>query len=494
MIVKISPKLGADPAGLLAYLFGPGRRNEHTDPHIVAAADGLIEDGWRPTSRTAVADLARALGKPYRLWRGDHPGGYIWHCSLSVRSDDRVLSDAEWADAARYVMDAMGFTAVSGNAQCRWVAVRHGVSMAGNDHIHLAVDLVRENGRRASTSWERVRMSKIAGELERRFGLAVVAGRAGAGLPGVSRAEAEIAVRTGKTEPDRIALARIVRAAATAYHTEALFVARLRDHPAATIRPRYAKGGTEQVVGYAVAFRPRGGRAAIWFGGGKLAPDLTLPRLRARWRDSDEARAAALSAWTGTEPRKSWNHFDASAWTEGSAKIANVVDYLSSIPVDDRAAWVAAAREAAGLYAALSSRLEGPRAGPLARAAYALSYSAQTHIGEPRARAVGAVRDLRGAAMVALQAGPFGHTVEGQIAFHRALIRLTRVIMWAHSERAEADAATRLATSIRDQLQALHDAQAHARQAAPSRFGESTPAAQRPQPLPTRRPNASRER
>ncbi|MFH9201776.1 hypothetical protein ACH4KO_37700 [Streptomyces anulatus] len=30
---------GADTAGLLAYLFGPGDRDEHTDPHIVAAWD-----------------------------------------------------------------------------------------------------------------------------------------------------------------------------------------------------------------------------------------------------------------------------------------------------------------------------------------------------------------------------------------------------------------------------------------------------------------------
>ncbi len=28
---------GTNVGGLLRYLFGPGRREEHTDPHIVAA-------------------------------------------------------------------------------------------------------------------------------------------------------------------------------------------------------------------------------------------------------------------------------------------------------------------------------------------------------------------------------------------------------------------------------------------------------------------------
>ena len=44
----------------------------------------------------------------------------------------------------------MGFTEISGKADCRWVAVRHGLSKAGNDHIHIAVNLVREDGAKAS--------------------------------------------------------------------------------------------------------------------------------------------------------------------------------------------------------------------------------------------------------------------------------------------------------------------------------------------------------
>ena len=39
MIGKVCPR-GQDLAGLIRYLYGPGRREEHTDPHIIA--------GYRP--------------------------------------------------------------------------------------------------------------------------------------------------------------------------------------------------------------------------------------------------------------------------------------------------------------------------------------------------------------------------------------------------------------------------------------------------------------
>jgi hypothetical protein len=34
---------GRQISGLLRYLFGPGRANEHTDPHLVAAWDDVTD-------------------------------------------------------------------------------------------------------------------------------------------------------------------------------------------------------------------------------------------------------------------------------------------------------------------------------------------------------------------------------------------------------------------------------------------------------------------
>jgi hypothetical protein len=51
------------------------------------------------------------------------------------------------------------------------------------------------------------------------------------------------------------------------------------------IRKRFSQRDPGQVTGYAVAKvgHVNGQDAPVWFGGGKLAPDLTLPKLRQRW-------------------------------------------------------------------------------------------------------------------------------------------------------------------------------------------------------------------
>lgn len=82
---------------------------------------------------------------------------HIWHCFLTLHPDEAALSDETWATLAREFVDEMGFTAASGKAACRWVAVRHGVNAGGGDHIHIAVNLVREDGTKASVwrDWPR---------------------------------------------------------------------------------------------------------------------------------------------------------------------------------------------------------------------------------------------------------------------------------------------------------------------------------------------------
>jgi hypothetical protein len=50
------------------------------------------------------------------------------------------------------------------------------------------------------------------------------------------------------------------------------------------LRPRMSEKTPGQITGYAVALPGRSDSGqAIWFGGGKLAPDLTLPQLQRRW-------------------------------------------------------------------------------------------------------------------------------------------------------------------------------------------------------------------
>jgi len=184
--------------------------------------------------------------------------------------------------------------------------------------------LVREDGRGIYLNKDKLALREVAKEMQARFGLAVRTREPGAGQRGLSRPELALsqdpvladpvqqrAVDTvkaatneaGEQQPDRTSAAgaavepsapvefprrrleRTVRAAAMAASTEAQWLARLGELGVA-VEARWARGG-DRVVGYRVALldtpREQGRSKAVWFGGGKLAHDLTLPALRAGW-------------------------------------------------------------------------------------------------------------------------------------------------------------------------------------------------------------------
>lgn len=165
-------------AGLMTYLVGPGRANEHTEPHLVAGDAALM--AWHSDNElghdSALA-IARHLDRPSKAFDVDVSGCYVWHCSLSLHPDEGMLTDEKWGDIASDFIRAMEFDDNQDTkAPCRWVAVRHGVSKNGNDHIHIAVNLVREDGTKASTHHDFRRAQTAARALEVQRGLAVVAG------------------------------------------------------------------------------------------------------------------------------------------------------------------------------------------------------------------------------------------------------------------------------------------------------------------------------
>ena len=66
-------------------------------------------------------------------------------------------------------------------------------------------------------------------------------------------------------------------------------VARL-DQAGILVRKRYSTTHPGEVTGYAVGLphHKASDGGVVWYGGGKLAADLTLPKLRARWAGSAE--------------------------------------------------------------------------------------------------------------------------------------------------------------------------------------------------------------
>ena len=186
----------------------------------------------------------------------------------------------------------------------RWIAVRH-----GDDHIHLVAMLARQDGGKPSLSWERYKVRAACLAAEQRYGLrsTAPADRTAARRP--TRAENEKAARRGLDEAPRITLRRQVTTAAAAAGSEQEFFARL-DQAGVLVRKRFSVTNPGQVTGYSVALpgdtTKDGG--PVWYGGGKLAADLSWPKLQQRWTPHPgHARPPHLNL-TAEERNAVWDH------------------------------------------------------------------------------------------------------------------------------------------------------------------------------------------
>jgi len=456
MIGKITT--GASGRALIRYLFGPGKANEHTDQRVITSGLALGGDvlAAGALSSQAIVELGSDLDAANDLSRANPAGGHIWHLSLSLPAGNRPLTDDQWAEVARKATEAIGFER-EGLEPAAWVAVAHGASAQGNHHIHIAASLVRLDGSRVETWQSKRTISRVCAEVERTYGLTIVEGRAGRGMPGLTRAELERTAREQLAEPPRITLARIVREASVASKDEAEFVRRLRGNEV-LVRPRFETGSNEAVIGYSVAARSGGGDTPIWFGGGKLAKDLTLPSLRQFWELSLSDRLAAVTEWTATRSvsgRKAIRGVPRD-WQQAVSMVCDAVELLAKVPVSDLAAWRGAARDTAGVFAALSRRMEGDTPGHLAATADVLARSAQSRPGEPMtSRTPG--RGLRLVAAVVAQSELSSESPMAWVMLLDELGHTLRAISAAHVARGETEMAIALVEHLEGELVALHD-------------------------------------
>lgn len=299
MIAKITH--GWRPGGLLAYLLGAGRFNEHRDPRVIATWDGapelhqpprVLRDGQEVADVAGLAaelsDPAVAAGIELRepllatVTGGKLARGPVWHCSLRNAADDRVLTDAEWVEVIEDLLDRNGMAPRGDVGACRWVAVRH-----AENHVHVAVLRVRQdNGRKVSFGNDRYRARETCNAAEQRLGLRGTspADRTAPRQP--TREELEKAARRGVGETSREWLRRAVRVAAVQARDPDEFFRRLND---LGVRYQVRESPQGQVCGYVVAdpddLDARG--EPIWFGGRRsLARDLSLPQLLKRWKSA----------------------------------------------------------------------------------------------------------------------------------------------------------------------------------------------------------------
>jgi hypothetical protein len=292
---------GTNARRLLYYLFGPGKANEHTDPHLVAGfgdpAD--LEPERRSGGTRDFRRLAGLLAQP--LAALDVPGYAkpVWHCAVRAAPEDRMLSDAEWGQVAAAVMDRTGLASYGDDLGVRWVAVRHAA-----DHIHLVATLARQDRTRPGVWNDSYRVREACRDAERQFGLrsTAPADRTAARRP--TRAETEQASRRGWGETPRARLRREVCTAAAGTRTEQEFFTRLAQAEVLVCR-RFSTACPGEVTGYAVGLPEHTSKTGqtIWYGGGKLAADLTLPKLRARWAGPDRDVLAGAAELPGPAVR-----------------------------------------------------------------------------------------------------------------------------------------------------------------------------------------------
>ncbi|MGW5527952.1 relaxase/mobilization nuclease domain-containing protein [Streptomyces xanthochromogenes] len=272
-------KRGSETIGLIRYLYGPGTKEEHIDPHLVAAFDPLTPDPGRDPSATH-EQLQRLLDQPVNaLPKGRRPAKHVWHISVRAAPGDPVLSDADWAAIARRTV-ATGIAPDGDEQACRWAAIRH-----ADDHIHIIATLVRDDGRRPRLHNEARRAQAEARRIEADYNLRRVTPGDGTAAKRATSAERHKAVRQGRDRTAREELRETVRRAVAGAASTDEFLDRLKN-AGLLVRTRVLPSGDLQ--GYKVALPDDRNKdhEPIFYSGSKLAPDLSLPRIQERF-DTD---------------------------------------------------------------------------------------------------------------------------------------------------------------------------------------------------------------
>ncbi|MFJ2770067.1 relaxase/mobilization nuclease domain-containing protein [Streptomyces sp. NPDC087300] len=313
---------GSDTQGLINYLFGKGRRDEHTDPHIVAAWDmaGVPDPGRDPTA--TYSQLAKRLDHHVDLRTrelgGKKPPKHVWHCPVRTAPGDRYLTDAEWAEVARRVVAVTGIAPEGDEKACRWIAVRH-----ADDHIHILATTVRADGRRPRTNRDGWRAQQECRRIEAEFGLRRLKSgdlTAPKTPTGAERAKAE---RLGQDVTAREWLRESAYAVAASVRSVDDYFTVLSSL-GIQVKSRVSTK-TGEVDGYSLAAPGD----TVFFGGSKLAPDLSFNRLLERLPTQEVADRPQPV----TDPAEPWRRTESAART-ALAELDSVADATGQGHID----------------------------------------------------------------------------------------------------------------------------------------------------------------
>ncbi len=233
------------------------------------------------------------------------------------------------------------------------------------------------------------------------------------------------------------------------------------------VKLRFSELNPGQVTGYSVALPGHAGDEAepVWYGGGRLADRLSLPRLRRRWSPgrSGAAGQRGASGLTGAERNAILEH---AARQAGAA-----AEHIRWCALRDPAQAADAAHAAADALH-VAARITGSET--LRRAADAYDRAARLPYGRiPRRSPQG--RSLRTAAWLLAMAGRSGHDsglrLCGLAARLADLTIAVAELRQAQQHAAQAAAARTAATRLRDEISRMRSASAPLRPAPAARPG-----------------------
>lgn len=437
--------MGDDTYGLVDYLYGPGKAEEHIDPHLVAAWDRLAPDPGRDPKATKGA-LARLLDQPVMaLPESERPALPVWHLSVRAAPEDPILTDEQWGDIARRMVSATGIAPDGDDDACRWAAVRH-----ADDHIHIVATVVRHDGRQARIRQDGARSQAEARKIEIDYGLRRLNTGDGTAAKRPSSAERHKANRQGKERTPREELRETVRRAAAGVASEQEFLDRLTA-AGLLVHQRVAPSG--DLLGYKVALSDdrNEDQEPIYYSGSTLAPDLSLPRIRERWAGNaaEPDRDATTDRSSGSDrisPSTARRQATTASW-----QAALIIDQGDDGQI---AALIAAGGE---VLDALAKTSAAHTRRELRDAAFAFERATRSHVRAEREHA----RGLRQAARDLIHGGPtLGRGEDGAttaMLIDMAFFLVTAAAHWhAMKEHAQQAAAARQAAEhLRTAYQAV---------------------------------------
>ncbi|WP_280403157.1 relaxase/mobilization nuclease domain-containing protein [Nocardia brasiliensis] len=392
---------GWDGQRLVRYLFSEGKHNEHTKPTVIASWQsdpGALQPVWVGPDdcdfapgeigklASQVTALSDAIGLPIEQPEPGQPGytkhGYIWHLPVAIGVEDGELDQETWRRIAEDMLHETGIAKAGDAGACRWIAVHHGKSLEGNDHIHIAAVLVRaDTGKRfyPDNDWKAVR--RVARRWEQALGLRLTAINDPLAVPTPTRGEQEKAkrrraagdegmLRTTPGAAARIQLRQMITETAAIATSSDEFVARLRD-AGMLVDLKYDAAG--QIKGWAVAapgdVSAKTGEPIYFAPSRHLGADMSWPRVTARWSVTPPRSGATHtgSAETAREPH--------TVLADSAARVRSVTTTVRG----GRSDVAIVARELQDVISSWAAIADGAaRQGPLSRAAWTYDRAART--------------------------------------------------------------------------------------------------------------------